>query len=145
MDMFKHAVCNEQGHLFEIFWGIPYESEELVKNFMNCEISEGLDRRYCPYQWLGEAYLFEEFLKTNIDAFIPKTKEYNKEALYWMGYIYRYWHFYTGENSREIYKQTPFRVMCDHYYIFHTMAPQLAIDNLKEIYQYALKRESGGS
>ncbi|MCD8286024.1 MAG: hypothetical protein LUD50_02205 [Clostridia bacterium] len=128
--------------MFEIFWVIPYDTEELVKTFMNGDIAEGMDDIYNHYQWAGEAYLFEEFLHSNPDAFIPKTKEYDKEALYWMGYIYRFWHLYTGENSKEIYKQAPFRTMCDHYYIFHTMAPQLAIDNLKEIYQYALKKES---
>ena len=30
-----------------------------------------------------------------------------KDVLYWIGYIYRYWHLYNDESSAKIYKQAP--------------------------------------
>ena len=30
----------------------------------------------------------------------------DKEVLFWIGYVYRYWHLLTGESSREIYDQS---------------------------------------
>lgn len=49
-----------------------------------------------------------------------------KKTLQW--YLYRYWHFYSGEGSREIYKQAPARTMNVVYLMYHTMTPELAID-----------------
>lgn len=68
------------------------------------------------------------------DQLVKGGEIYDKEALYWMGYIYRYWHFYTGENSREIYKQAPAKTMNVVYLMYHTMSPEMAIDRLKESY-----------
>ena len=58
---------------------------------------------------------------------------YPKDILYWIGYLYRYWHYYTNEDSRKIYKQAPVGTMKRNYLMFHTMAPELAIEDLKEI------------
>ena len=72
-----------------------------------------------------------------IETDVRLTKDgeiYDKETLYWAGYIYRYWNFYTGESSREIYKQAPAKTMKVVYLMYHTMSPEMAIDRLKEAY-----------
>ena len=51
-----------------------------------------------------------------------------------MAYVYRYWHFYTKEESSKIYKQASFETMNVNYLMFHTMDVEIAIDDLKEIY-----------
>ena len=60
---------------------------------------------------------------------------YTKDTIYCIGYIKRYWHYYTGESSKDIYKQAPVAIMKRNYLMFHTMAPELAIEDLKEIYR----------
>lgn len=59
---------------------------------------------------------------------------YDRETLYWTGYLYRYWHIYKGDSSREIYKQAPAKTMQIVYLMYHTMSPEMAIDRLKESY-----------
>lgn len=59
---------------------------------------------------------------------------FSVDILYWIGYVYRYWHYYTGENSAQIYRQAPVTTIKRNYMMFHTMAPSLAIEDLKEIY-----------
>lgn len=49
------------------------------------------------------------------------------------GILYRYWHYYTKEDSVKIYKQASVATMKRNYLMFHTMAPELAIGDLKEI------------
>ena len=56
---------------------------------------------------------------------------YPKEVLYWMGYLYRFWHIYTGESSAKIYRQAPAAAMNRNYLLFHTMDPSLAVEDLK--------------
>lgn len=85
-------------------------------------------------QWAGEGYLLEELLDTCKDKLTLKKRNASNEVLFWMGYVYRYWHFYTKESSARIYRQAPFETMSVNYLMFHTMDVEMAIDNLKEIY-----------
>lgn len=85
-------------------------------------------------QWAGEEYLFEELITVYKEKLVLKKENMSKEVLFWMGYVYRYWHFYTGEESVKIYRQAPFDTMTTNYLMFHTLDVELAIDNLKEIY-----------
>ena len=48
--------------------------------------------------------------------------------------MYRFWHFYTGESSKEIYKQAPAETMLITYLSYHTLSVEMAIDRLKESY-----------
>lgn len=53
--------------------------------------------------------------------------------MYWIGYIYRYWHYYTGETSKQIYAIADAELMAESWLDFHTLDVEMAIDNLKEI------------
>ena len=55
--------------------------------------------------------------------------------MYWSGYLYRYWHFLTGERSAEIYEQASARRMAQCYAGFHTLDPAMAVEDLKELYR----------
>ena len=106
---------------------------------MTSDLARALDSEYNRMQWAGEEYLFEELLATCNEKLTLKNENMSKEVLFWMGYIYRYWHFYTGEESIKIYKQAPFGTMNTNYLIFHTFDAEVAIDDLKEIYQQKAK------
>lgn len=127
-------MCDIQGRLFELSGKKNYDSDTFIKVFMKSDIAKALDSRYNRMQWAGEEYLLEEVTSENEDTFKTEIEVYPKEMLYWIGYLYRYWHYYTGEESVKIYKQAPVKTMKRNYMMFHTMAPELAIEDLKEIY-----------
>lgn len=102
---------------------------------MTSDLAKDLDSEYNRMQWAGEEYLLEELLAACKKKLTAKVKGVSEEALFWMGYIYRYWHFYTGEESSKIYKQAPFDTMNTNYLMFHTLDSEMAIENLKEIYR----------
>lgn len=85
-------------------------------------------------QWAGEEYLLEEVASVAGESLTADGEIYSADILYWIGYIYRYWHYYSGEDSAKIYKQAPVETMKRNYMIFHTMDPVLAIEDLKEIH-----------
>ena len=60
--------------------------------------------------------------------------------LYKQVYVYRRWHYYTGESSKEIYKQAPAKTMRITYFPYHTMSVDMAIDRLKESYEEKRKK-----
>ncbi len=134
MDALELKLCDIQGRLFELFLSTDYDAESIVKAFMNSELAKNLDSEYNRMQWAGEEYLLEELIATCKDKLTVKKESFSKDILFWMGYVYRYWHFYTKENSAKIYKQAPFETMNINYLMFHTMDVEVAIDDLKEIY-----------
>lgn len=122
-------VCNIQGKLFELSGKKGYSSENFIRAFMRSKVAESLDARYDRLQWAGEEYLLEEL---SDEMKLEYGKTYKKESLYWIGYTYRYWHYYTGESSKEIFQIADGEIM-DHCWLgYHTYDTAMAIDELKE-------------
>ena len=131
MDSIQLKLCDIQGRLFER--STAYASEDFIRDFMNSEVAAHLDSPYNKLQWMGEEYLIDELkdektLRTDGEKYAP-------EVLYWIGYLYRYWACTRGEKSRRIYRQAPAKTMKRNYMAFHTFDPDVAIDDLIEIYQ----------
>lgn len=135
MNELQLKLCDIQGRLFELSADYNYGSANFVKVFMTSDVAKALDSIYNRMQWAGEEYLLEELEAVTADKLIKEGEVYSKEILYWMGYLYRYWHYYMHEDSLKIYRQAPVGTMKRNYLMFHTMAPELAIEDLKEIYE----------
>lgn len=133
MNELQLKLCDIQGRLFELSADSNYGSANFVKTFMTSEVAKALDSTYNRMQWAGEEYLLEELVATCGEKITNNGEVYSKDILYWIGYLYRYWHYYTNEDSAKIYKQAPVGMMKRNYFMFHTMAPELAIEDLKEI------------
>ena len=133
MDELQLKLCDIQGRLFELSGEKRLPSAAFIKAFMTSETAKELDSRYNRMQWMGEEYLLEEVISAAGDKISHEGEVYNKDVLYWIGYIYRYWHYYTGESSAKIVRQALAATMKRNYMMFHTMDPVLAIEKLKEI------------
>ena len=126
-------LCDIQGRLFELSAGSGIPSGPFIKTFMRSDTAKALDSKYNRMQWAGEEYLLEEVRDSASSGLLTPGEVLMKDVLYWIGYIYRYWHFLTGESSAKILRRAPVATMKRNYMMFHTMAPELAIENLKEI------------
>ena len=134
MNELQIKLCDIQGRLFELSAEKKIDSATFIKAFMMSETAKALDSDYNRMQWAGEEYLFEEVVSSADDSIKKNGEIFSADVLYWIGYIYRYWHYYTSEDSTKIYKQAPVETMKRNYMIFHTMDPSLAIEDLKEIH-----------
>ena len=135
LNSLQMALCDTQGQLFELAAERGYASETFIKAYMTSAVAADMDKEFHHIQWAGKAYILSRMEDEFADQLVKVGELYDKEALYWMGYIYRYWHFYTDENSREIYKQAPAKTMNVVYLMYHTMSPEMAIDRLREAYE----------
>ncbi len=135
MNELQLKLCDIQGRLFELAVEKQLASEAFIKIFMNSDTAKALDSTYNRMQWVGEEYLLEEVIEAAGDKLSESGEVYSKDMVYWIGYLYRYWHYYTKESSKSIYKQAPVGNMKRNYLMFHTMAPEVAIEDLKEIYR----------
>lgn len=131
---FEYQLCDIQGRLFELSLKNGYDSAAFIKSFMNSKTAAALDDTYDRLQWAGEEYILEELIAEIGE--LPQTgKTFDNEVLFWAGYLYRYWHYATGENSKEIYKIATADLLNTTWLAFHTMDPKMAIEDLKEIYR----------
>lgn len=134
----QRTLSEMQGQLFEMSGERGYDSKTFIKSFMNSDIAKGLDDEFDYMQWAGKEYILEKMQDDYPEAFTKEGIVFDGEALYWAGYVYRQWHFYTREPSKQIYKQADAETMNIMYLGYHTMDVRMAIDRLKE----ARKRNS---
>ncbi|MCL2087810.1 MAG: hypothetical protein FWH05_09505 [Oscillospiraceae bacterium] len=131
IDRFERQLCDIQGRLFERSLKKRLDSVDFAEKFMNSKTCEFFDMPYDRLQWAGEEYILENLLdETSVSS---SGEMFGKEELFWTGYVYRYWHFLTGESSREIYKQASAKRMRNCFGGFHTLDVGMAIEDLKEI------------
>ena len=132
MTSIELQLCDSQGRLFKLSARRGISSAEFIKVFMKSVTAKALDSSYNRMQWAGEEYLLEEVIDEAGDRFEKPGEVYPEELIYWLGYIYRYWHYVTGETSKEIIKLAPVKVMKQKYARRYMMTPEEVIGILKE-------------
>ena len=128
----RRQLCDIQGRLFELALQSGLDCPSFIESFMNSKTAASLDDVYDRLQWAGEEYILEE-LNDEVKGLRKAGTTYTMEVMYWAGYTYRYWHYYTNEYSREIYKIADAKRMNECWLGFHTLDVEMAIDDLKEI------------
>lgn len=134
LDLQKRQLCDIQGRLFELAQKNGYDCPAFIQAFMNSRAAAALDDIYDRLQWAGEEYILEE-LDEEVNGLKKAGAVYSLEVMYWAGYLYRYWHYYTKESSREIYQIADAKTMNECWLGFHTFDVEMAIDDLKEIHR----------
>lgn len=130
----KRQLCDIQGRLFELALKNGYDCPLFIEAFMNSQTAAALDDIYDRLQWAWEEYILEE-LDEEVNGLPKAGTTYTAEVMYWTGYTYRYWHYYTNQYSHEIYKITDAETMNECWLGFHTFDVEMAIDDLNEIYR----------
>lgn len=129
----KRQLCDIQGRLFELALTTGLDCPLFIESFMKSKTAAALDDVYDRLQWAGEEYILDE-LNDEVKGLKKAGTMYSSEIMYWIGYTYRYWHYYTGEYSHEIYKMADAKTMSECWLGFHTLDVEMAVDDLKEIY-----------
>ena len=134
MNLIKRQLCDIQGRLFELALKNGYDCPAFIAAFMNSKTAAALDDTYDRLQWAGEEYILEE-LNDEVGGLKKAGVTYSREVVFWAGYTYRSWHYYTGESSKKIYLQADAATMNACWLGFHIMDVEMAVEDLKEIYR----------
>lgn len=145
MNIIESKLCDVQGRLFELSIDRGYDSEQFIKSFMLSDLAKNLDSEFNSMQWMGEEYLLEELEYECNGSLVKNNRTISKDEIYWIGYVYRFWHYYKNENSKKIYKQANYERIKINYLMFHTMSVEMAVDNLIEIYNQRHNKKSSKS
>jgi hypothetical protein len=129
---YRIAVCDNQGVLFEeCEYEMEVDAKDFVEKFMKSDVAASTDNTISPYHNTGTIQIAKALIKEcRIKKFTGNYK--NREVLYWMGYIYRYWVFWLGDSSIEVYNKADFETMERVYSYMHTLSPEQAILKLRK-------------
>lgn len=128
MTSLQDQLCDELGVVFEMASDAGFDSELFIRAFMTGKTAERLDNKWHQINYCGELHTFENFERDNPG--FPEGVAWKRDIMHWIGYIYRCWHFMTGEASREIVEIAPPTVMADNYHYLHTLDPEWAVERL---------------
>lgn len=130
LSKFERQLCNIQGKMFELSAKKSLESANFIDFYMKSQTAKFFDLPYDRTQWLGEANLLQDVIDENPS--LPEGQTFDNETLFWTGYIYRYWHFLTGESSTTIGGICNAETMKTLYPAYHTLDCETAILRIKE-------------
>ncbi len=129
MDRIINKLCSIQGRLFELSIDKGYDSEKFIITYMKSSIANHFNSKYDSIQWMGEEYILD-LLEEKFN--LIKGKVYSKDVMFWIGYVYCYWSFYTFDSCLSIIETASPKVMLQNYYALHTIDVDLAIETLME-------------
>lgn len=128
----QRIVCEVQGCIFQMSARKGYASKSFIYKFMNSQVVANLDLLYDRSQWMGEEFLFDE-LEDECSFTKAHTEDiFNLEVLFWIGYLYRYWHYYKQIDSKGIYAIADAELLNECWLGYHTLDLECAIDRLIE-------------
>lgn len=132
MDHYGLQMCKFQGELFkESLRKTQCGSKVFLRRFMLSDLAERMDK---------DGFLYEA---TDVgDAFIEIENQYGPtdygqikfggEALYWTGYLYRYWSYISGKSSKQLYRIIKPEELEKLYFPYHSLDPEQAIERIME-------------
>lgn len=125
-------LCSIQADLFlKSVSSLKMSSEVFVRRFMNSKAVIELDNR----SFLSDSKTIDDIF-IDLDNQYGKTSygsiKYNQEAMYWAGYLYRYFAYTYELSSKQVYKLLPLKEVVRAYLAYHTMDVQVAIERLLE-------------
>ena len=129
LNSFELYVCINQGYLFEEcqyhFYG-ALDPFDFVERFMVSDIASDMDNDLCYAHTWGLVQMMDVLVEElDLKPFTGKYLDYR--ALHWIGYMYRYWVFWLGISSKEVYAQVPLEKALESYLGLHTLDPKEAI------------------
>lgn len=130
LSQFERQLCTVQGKMFELSAKKNLSSKEFIDFYMQSKTAGYFDLPYDRTQWMGEENLLYDVLEENSN--LKAGDVYNSESLFWIGYIYRYWHFLTNQCSSEISRKCNAEMMNTLYPAYHTLDCTQAITRILE-------------
>lgn len=135
-------LCKIQGNLFEESLSkTDCSSEVFIRRYMNSNVVKELDSLSFLDDTKTTDNIFEELNKEYGVSTYGKSR-FNKEALYWMGYIYRYFSYTYDLSSKQVYKIIKPKELNEVYLPYHTFDPKFAIERILEEKNISLCEDS---
>lgn len=125
-------LCKIQGAIFENSLKKTNTSSEIfIRRFMLSDIVKQFDSKVYLDGTLTKDEVFELIEEEYGESNYGKNK-YNSEALYWIGYLYRYFSYTYELTSKQVYRYVKLKELNGLYLAYHTLSCAQAIERILE-------------
>lgn len=126
------SLCSLQGNVFASSLDyVKCSSEIFMRRFMTSQIVKEFDSSAILDDCLTLSDIFQAIEDEYGASDYGKIK-YEKEVLFWIGYIYRYFAYTYELSSKYIYKIIKPKQLNEIYYVYHIFDPAMAIERILE-------------
>ena len=135
MREFDHTgllLAEYQGKLFEKSTDLSCSSAVFFRRFLYSDYLKKMDMNDTASLALDVNEGIDSIQKQFGDTDYGKTK-YSKNAMFWIGYMYRYLSYTREVSTRFVMKLFPHKQLNDVYYAFHTQDPEWCVNSLLEM------------
>lgn len=127
-----YYLIREQARAFEFSANQNIDSAPFITAFMNSETAREFDLPWAAVQGFGATYLVEDVDKRS--GILPRENDvWYPDVMHWIGFIYRHWHFMTGQSSKEIFKIADGPMLRNYYCRGHILDPDVAVEEIMEM------------
>lgn len=124
-------LCDKMGLMFKNSVKMRIDSKKFVKYFMSSSIAASIGSDEAYFKSLSKDSITDMFLAEAFFNKPPKGITLDSQMMYWTGYLYAFWHFYTSETFTMIYRQIPIDIICDVYEACYSLPTESVVRKLK--------------
>ncbi|MBR4344436.1 MAG: antitoxin [Lachnospiraceae bacterium] len=135
MRKFDHnglLLAEYQGKLFENSSDLNCSSGIFLRRFLHSNLLVKLDTNNPSALSLDTNEGIKSIVEQFGDSDYGKLK-YSKNALFWIGYMYRYISYTREKSTRFLFKIFDYKQLNEVYFSFHTQDPEWCVRNLLEL------------
>ena len=131
--LFETYLQNTQKDLFIIALKSEYDVFSFIKAYMKSDICEQIDSpSYSFWQHQTPDRIFDEIISSY--KISKKRNNVNINAIEWLGFFYRKWHFITGDSSKKILRYLSPEQGVKQFFELHQIDEREAIERVKSRY-----------
>ena len=126
-------LCRMQANLFANYDSFVNCSPSIfIRRFMNSDLAKRFDDYTVLLDISSNETFIQELNEQYGEIHFGKPEPNLKEAMYWVGYLYRYWSFVYEIPSKKLIIHVHPKMLLDRYYLYHSMDLDYAIQRICE-------------
>ena len=134
------VLCRMQANLFANYDSFVNCSPSVfIRRFMNSDLATRFDDYTVLLDISSNETFIQELNEQYGETTFGKTEPKLKEAMFWVGYLYRYWCFVYEIPSKKLIRYVNPKMLLDRYYVYHSMDLDYAIERICEEEKIFLK------
>ena len=123
----RRVYSRMSGRLFALSVQRGYDSEKFAEIVLTSDYGQRVYDDIIMSEWLEYTYVMEGYER---EFRFPKGVTYSEDAMYFAGWLYRYWAITHETPIKEIYKVAPLSLLIRRYPFYHTQDEEYVINDI---------------
>lgn len=126
-------LCKIQADLFANYSSFTScSSYVFIRRFMHSNLAKRFDDTTVLLDASNNETFINELIEQYGKTTFGKSNQIDKEVMYWVGYVYRYWSYAYEVPSSTLFMHVQPKLLIDRYKLYHSMDVEYLIERISE-------------